>query len=254
MKRFGFCLGFSVFFFLISTNLHAANLLARENFNDKTVHLPLYIEQGGPATWATGRDGTGYCIYFNLNADRDSVLMMKPSLGSSDEIYISYWMRYPDAKSTAPGIENMKFFYPHFVGNGYIAYALMNIDTGSTYYSAKDNNGTMLTTGKWIGINGACDGKWHHYEWYIKFSTGVHKFWFDGNLKINYTYGPGKWTNKFMYLAGPSIDASGTSYFSRQIDDYEVWDGMPTSTTSTSSTSSSSNNPPPPPSGIKVVN
>ena len=254
MKNFCFRLGLAVFCILFYTNSQAAKLLVGENFDDRSVTLPLFIEQGGPATWATGRNGSGYSIYFNLNADRDSVLMMRPGTLDSDELYVSFWMRYPDTKSTAPGSENLKYFYPHFKGGGYVGYTLMDMNTCSTYYSARDNNGNMLTTGKWIGIGSSTDGNWHHYEWYFKFSTGVHKFWYDGKLLINYTYGSGKWDNRIDYIAGPSIDAQAESYFSRQIDDYEIWDGMPSSSNTSSSTSSSNNTAPPPPGKPYIVN
>jgi len=80
---------------------------------------------------------------------------------------------------------------------------------------------------------------------YVKFSTGVARFWYDGVLKIDRTIG--SWTGSVYYVSAPSIDADAKGTFSRQVDDWEVWDGMPSTSQPTPDT-----NPPAKVTGVEV--
>ncbi len=86
----------------------------------------------------------------------------------------------------------------------------------------------MMTMGNWLECPNQTDGQWHHYEFYIKFSEGVSRFWYDGALKVDDVFGTGVWTNEMFYISVPSIDGEAPiGSFSREVDDWEVWDGMP---------------------------
>src|SRR3989339_710893 len=219
-----------------SATVSGSSLLFQENFDDQEVDSRLIVY--GP-NWsvlsppdynlnAVGRNGTGYS--FSSGNVNSAHLVWKnniPSPWPSDEMHVSFWMRYPNFTSTDT-FENFKLFYPHWNGvQSYVHYTMMN--DGTIYYSAK-GNGTMIELSKYIGTPNMTDGKWHHYEFYIKFSTGISKFWYDGTLKLDADYADGVWTpNNVYYVAAPSIDAEETGTFSRQVDDWEVRDGMPSS-------------------------
>jgi len=73
------------------------------------------------------------------------------------------------------------------------------------------------------------DGDWHTYAHYLKFSTGEFKVWYDGDLIHNDTIGASVFDNYMYYITMGSGDASEADVFLRQFDDWEVWDGMPSS-------------------------
>ena len=76
---------------------------------------------------------------------------------------------------------------------------------------------------------GLDDGDWHTYAHYLKFSTGEFKVWYDGDLIHNDTIGASVFDNYMHYITMGSGDASEADVFLRQFDDWEVWDGMPSS-------------------------
>lgn len=215
----------------------AANRLLYENFDNQKIDTSRFIVYGH--NWAVlnppqynltsvGRNGTGYC--FSSGSVSEAHLCWKknvPNPWPTDEFYVSFWMRYPTFSQT-DSHENLKLFYPHWDGvDSYVHYAMCNKD--SIYYSAK-GKGAFLTQGRWLTCPNQTDGKWHRYEFYVKFSAGIHKFWYDGKLTVNDNFGSGKWTRAMYYISTPSIDAEEPGSFSRQIDDLEIWDGMPTAT------------------------
>ncbi len=225
-------------FMLCQADGYAANRVFYENFDDKVLdsRFGVYGHNWAPMTppqynlGAVGRNGKGYC--FSSGSVNEANLLWKKDIYNpwpTDELYVSFWMRYPTFRST-DAHENIKFFYPRWDGiDSYVHYAMSS--NNSVYYSAM-SRGSMVTAGRWLTCPNQVDGKWHHYEFYIKFSTGVSKFWYDGSLKVNDTFGRGKWTNTMYYIHAPSIDAEEPGSFSRQVDDYEVWDGMPSSNSS----------------------
>ncbi len=222
---------------LTGIDVLAANRLLYENFDDQAVDMSRFVVYGH--NWAVlnppqynlsqvGREGKGYC--FSSGTVSEAHLCWKknvPNPWPTDEFYVSFWMRYPTFRQT-DNHENLKLFYPHWDGvDSYVHYAMCNDD--SIYYSAK-GKGQFLTSGRWLNCPNQTDGKWHRYEFYVKFSAGIHKFWYDGKLTVNDNFGSGKWTRAMYYISTPSIDAEEPGSFSRQIDDLEVWDGMPTAT------------------------
>jgi hypothetical protein len=234
-----FFLAVCVSFALFPTNSFAASRLLYENFDDQELDSKLRVREdlsGYPSgdleppqynLNAVGRTGVGYC-FSSGTVNSANLLWIDDMVDPwpSDEMYVSFWMRYPTFKST-DSHENIKFFYPHWSGtDSYVHYCMSSEDV--VYYSAR-GNGTMISLGNWLDCPDQTDGNWHHYEFYVKFSTGISRFWYDGELVLNHTYGKGKWLpNNMYYIWAPSMDAEEYGTFSRQVDDLEVWDGIPT--------------------------
>jgi hypothetical protein len=212
----------------------AADRLLHEDFDDRVLDPGFVVygsnwEELSPPQYTldeTGRGGAGYCFGSGTVSEAYLCWMNDvPNPWPSDELYVSFWMRYPTFEST-DSMENFKVFYPHWNGaRSYVHYSMASTD--SIYYSARGNE-VMLTTGNWLSCPGQADGAWHHYEFYVQFSTGTSRFWYDGELKVDDAYGEGVWIpNTVYYVSAPSIDAEEPGVFSRQVDDWEAWDGMP---------------------------
>lgn len=213
----------------------ASNCLLFENFDDQVLddrcevygHNWAKLSPPQYNLTAAGRNGTGYAFASgtvneaNMYWGADKMITPWPT----DEMYVSFWMRYPTFKKTA-AMENIKLFYPHWnKASSYVHFSLAT--SGSIYYSASAK-GKMMTMGNWLECPNQTDGQWHHYEFYIKFSEGVSRFWYDGALKVDDAFGTGVWTNEMFYISVPSIDGEAPiGSFSREVDDWEVWDGMP---------------------------
>jgi hypothetical protein len=211
-----------------------ADRLLHEDFDDQALDPGFDVygsnwEELSPPQYnldETGRGGAGYCFSSGTVSEAYLCWMNDvPNPWPSDELYVSFWMRYPTFESTDT-MENFKIFYPHWNGaQSYVHYSMASTD--SVYYSARGNE-VMLATGNWLSCPGQADGAWHHYEFFIQFSTGTSRFWYDGELKVDDAYGEGVWIpNTVYYVSAPSIDAEEPGVFSRQVDDWEAWDGMP---------------------------
>jgi hypothetical protein len=231
----------------------AATRLIYENFDDQIINSGFVVYGSGWAVLsppqynlnAVGKGGTGYC--FSSGTVNEAYLCWENNLPNpwpSGELYVSFWMRYPRFESTDPH-ENIKVFYPHWCGaTGYVHYSMSSANT--IYYGANSCTDETLSTGNWLDCPNQTDGNWHHYEFYVKFSEGISRFWYDGVLKVNDTYGSVKWTNtNIYYISAPSIDAEEVGTFSRQVDDWEAWDGMPSVQSDTT--------PPAAPTGVAVI-
>lgn len=212
----------------------AAERLLYENFDDGILD-PAFIVYGG--NWAVlappqynldavGRGGVGRAFASGTVSEAHLVWRNNvPSPWPTNELYASFWMRYPTFTKTDAN-ENFKVFYPHWNGTqSYVHYSATGPNT--IYYSAKAN-GSMIEMSNYISCPNMMDGEWHHYEFYVNFLEGISRFWYDGNLKLDHTYGLNVWVPyDVYYVAAPSIDAEETGVFSREVDDWEVWDGMP---------------------------
>jgi hypothetical protein len=233
-KKWLIILGIVLYFGLLDTALPAANCLLTENFDHSVLDSRLvvydkYWKALTPPQYkldAVGRNGGGRCFSSGTVSEAYPCWMRTlSSAWPSDELYVSFWMRYPKFVLTDPTNENFKIFYPHWDGtSSYVHYAMSGPNL--VYYSAMAN-GSLVAYSRWLTCTGMTDGKWHHYQFYVKFSEGLSRFWYDGTLMIDDTYGTGKWTNLVYYVSAPSIDAEEPGLFSRQIDDLEMWDGMP---------------------------
>lgn len=208
--------------------------LMLENFDSQTVDEMLTVYGNNwkvlsPPEYnvtAPGRNGTGSC--FSSGTDRAAHLCWRngiPNPWPTDEMYMSFWMRYPMFIPTTPVNENIKLFYPHWRNaTSYVHYAMTGNNT--IYYSASAS-GSMLTYGNWLECPNQADGNWHHYEFYVNFAQGISRFWYDGVMKVDDTFGTGVWTKDMYYITAPSIEGTDPRKFSRQVDDWEVWNGMP---------------------------
>lgn len=230
----------------------------------------------GQYSWGTGHgsgisDGSGYSVGSGtINAiyvEWGGYYGGGASVGewSSDELYLSYWMKYPSYVHRESDNDNIKFFYPQFGSNSnddkWEAYMVNGTGCGMAFYHdgalLTYNDGNTRYYGGNFALSGpygyAADGGWHHYEFYIKFSTCEFKFWFD-RQEGDYTteaslpigqYGLGttgtylllnqdipnvSWDDNVIILTWGSIDGEEANTFTRFFDDIEVWDGMPDST------------------------
>jgi len=215
----------------------ASDQLLYENFDDQFLDNRLVIYGRNWAVLsppqynldAVGLNGIGYS--FSSGTENIAYVCWfnnVPNPWPSDEFYVSFWMRYPTFTPSDPN-ENFKLFYPHWDGsNSYVHYSATGDDT--IYYSARDKNINMIEVSVYLNCSDMMDGNWHHYEFYVKFSEGISRMWYDGTLKLDRAYGPNLWTNNMYYISAPSIDAEEPGIFSRQVDDWEAWDGMPDTT------------------------
>jgi hypothetical protein len=243
-----------VLIFLCQMDAYAANRLLYENFNDQVIDSRLTVFGNNwtilsPPQYNlsnVGRDGTGRS--FTSGTVDAAYLCWRtnvPNPWPTNSFYVSFWMRYPRYVTTNSTNENLKIFYPHWDGaDSYVHYALAQPNL--VYYSAKAK-GTMIAYSRWLNCPAMNDGKWHHYEFYVNFATGASQFKYDGVMKVNDVYGSGKWTNHMYYFSIPSVNGRSVPSdpnpgdYTRQVDDVEIWDGMPSSTsTSTGSGGSGS--------------
>ncbi len=122
----------------------ASNCLLFENFDDQVLddrcevygHNWAKLSPPQYNLTAVGRNGTGYAFASgtvneaNMYWGADKMITPWPT----DEMYVSFWMRYPTFKKTA-AMENIKLFYPHWnKASSYVHFSLAT--SGSIYYSA----------------------------------------------------------------------------------------------------------------------
>lgn len=229
-----------------SANIHAANRVYYENFDDKVVDSPISVSNSG-YTWATGRSGSGYSFYLRESDEPDTTMCVYPGNWPTGEVYISYWMRYPTYNPSPDGkIDNMKILYMHLGSSANQNYSATDMYRSDYLHTSANSVSKYLGVSDYGPDRSLVDGAWHRYEWYFNLSTETIKVWVNGSKRLDKTYNTGSWpTDKIYRICAPSIDAGMTNSFSRQIDDWEVWDGMASG--STSSTSSTSATAPPPP-------
>lgn len=261
---------------LITTSASAAQRRMYENFDDQDVDSPWQARVYGGfnivpprCSYDVGRNGTGYCIGSGSDLGNDDAVWIESGYGEwpTDEYYVSFWVKYPVAVYQNTG-ENIKLFYPGFGTGSVIESGLENLSTGASVIFAWYNN--VLQFNSYVTFPNAADGNWHHYEWWVKFSTGALKMWYDrpeGDftteadiaapttgtyLKLNRINSAGTWgAQTISRMNAGSMDASGDSNFTRFIDDVEVWDGIPgESLTPPTVIPPVDTTPPTPPSGV----
>lgn len=218
----------------VSVSGFAANRLLYENFDsqilDSRLTPRIYFGVAAPPQYGfagPGRDGAGACFASGTIPDVFLQWTMEqiPKPWPSDELYVSFWMRYPTFANSDPN-ENIKIFYPHWDGaTSYVHFTM--VDPNTVYYSARARDNSMVSVGTYMSCPNQTDGNWHHYEFYVKFSEGISRFWYDGTQTLDQQYGPGVWTNSVFAVDAPSMDGEEPGNFSRQVDDLDIWDGMP---------------------------
>jgi len=242
-----------VLFFTPCMKAFSASRLYYENFDDQIIHQPavgsisIYKDFNfttiNPPDYnltGAGRGGAGYCFSGAQNTSA-WLFWNYGQTWPTDEMYVSFWERYANYTYTDSN-ENFKTFYPHWGSRAY--YCLqgrgtdcLNIATSSSQGDT-DNHSYCQP-----GISGMYDGNWHHYEIWLKFSTGQSKLWYDGNLVADFTLAVGTWDRFNYYTTLGSADSEEPGTFLRQYDDWEVWDGMP----------GQDSEPPASPSGLKLI-
>jgi len=116
----------------------AANRLLHENFDSQVLDSRLtprvYSGVAAPPQYtfsSPGRDGGGSC--FASGTIPDAFLQWPveqiPKPWPSDELYVSFWMRYPTFASVDPN-ENIKIFYPHWDdAMSYVHFTMVDTNT-----------------------------------------------------------------------------------------------------------------------------
>lgn len=179
------------FMLLICMPLSAATLRLSENFDDQSIdsHLTprIYgaVASLGEYSWGDGRGGSGYSYGSGtINAtflEWGGAYGTPPGTWYTDEIYVSFWMRYP-TYTWCGANDNIKFFYPTFGSNDGCEFVL-NSNNGAFYmlYNNKNSFQDIYGANSWgyPTLTNQADGNWRHYEFYINFSTGIIRFWYD---------------------------------------------------------------------------
>ena len=177
---------------------------------------------------------------------------------ATNELYIKFYYRFDDNYENIS--HNVKWLWTY--GNDYhneIGCQYVEPDRVSFMWQLS-GGGAGWTSGvtKYGGAS-ATKGSWMLVEIYFKLSSGVNHLNADGVqwIKINGKYAINQTnvkTGKPSRMSSPAINATSNQPAGKgwwQIDEFEVWDGIPSSTSSTISTST--NNAPPPPPGKPFV-
>jgi hypothetical protein len=246
----------SIFFVSIG---YAASLIAREDFEDQDFadffhaanssywnqysivtsnpHSGSYSLRGNacggcidPITGKAGNNRT------NLNFGNGG---SNPALGTSfdldslhnDELYFDFWMKYDSNFDTADGYSSNKIWWMQFEGDTNTYY----VQFRGTSLSFYDETGYQRESYRAISPN-AVDGQWHRFRVYMRYNTsgsdnGILRVWFDSSELVNIsnckylTTSSGKMSRvAFGYFHNNASSSSGW-----QIDDIEIWDGLPSS-------------------------
>lgn len=195
-----------------------------------------------------GRGGSGYCITsgtvqpISVNWGALGVGSV-PNPWPTDEFYVSFWIRYTGVTANNADV-NIKQAYPHWNGvNNALEIRSIAGTTGSGSYVFYKNaslvcrdhgtiscgGGTYYAGAYGYPPAGIFDGGWHQIAYYVNMATGAYKLWYDEDLVVE-DLADTTLTGQVYYLNAGSIDSDGNEVFTRQIDDVEMWDGMPDST------------------------
>lgn len=237
----------TLFFVLLAAGTAQAGRLYYENFDDQDVDQPgvgstkVAIDwnaqdavYGTDYTWTTGYDGTGSALLsLQKPGDTGADAYLRWAYGNntwpSDEMYVSYRVRFPHTNSQF-GNENIKGVYPRWHGtDAYVAVPTLHNFSGWISISVRGDDGVSRESSATIsGANNIADGNWHRVEVYINFATGQVITKIDSVEVWNKIYGS-IWSSppQLNYLPIPYFDAEEDSDFTRAIDEIEVWDNMP---------------------------
>jgi hypothetical protein len=197
----------------------------------------------------TGYGGTGYCFSNASNPINGGSIDAYPiwqysSAWPTDEMYVSYRVRF--VGMVGESYANTKMYYSRWDGaNSYTAFALagtIDIANESLYYSSHDRYGNILEQSTYVPVHYLTDGNWHKLSFWVKFSTAEVRFWYDvesptaSNHTFYRNYADGSWTNSVNYITPFKEDAGDSTVWSfRDLDEWEVWDGIPTGSAGTPS-------------------
>lgn len=226
---------------------------------------------GSQHQYITGRTGTGYALSGIIGGDGVGTWpyidwQANQSVPWSNNIYVSFWMKYVSYKvdKTIKPYQNIKLFYWKWTGS-YDSSLMGEIAAGNVPNGSPPpyNEYTLSWRGKYPYLGtpsylskypsySDCEGKWHHYVFYIQRTAGRARWWIDDHLIMDWNTGDaadfGDGTGiSYLHFAGSLIGTGPNSKGTRAFDDIEVWDGMPDSASYIStppSTSEKSPNPP----------
>jgi len=227
--------------------------------------------EGMQHQYVTGRTGTGYALSGLIGADSVGTWPyiywygVDQDVSWSNNIYVSFWMKYVNfiVADTYKKYENIKLFYwffnpdtsaPELSGE----IAVSSPPAGSPpsyneyYYSWRGKYPYNKNYGNGYPQFNDCDGKWHHYEFYIQRKAGRARMFVDGVTRVDWNSGdPNNFGNgtyiHAMHIAGSLVGTGPNSKGTRIFDDIEVWDDAPDTFknfTTPPSTSEKSPNPP----------
>lgn len=229
-------------------NSQAATQLSSITFEDSLIDSfgwASTIYAGTPA-YVSGHTGNAARTSHNVDDGStdpgDLTYALPVGLPVSGEVYISYWVRYEAeywGLCSSSNIWNVKLLStpsgtgPHFetifqgYSNGAIGIA-WQMDSGMSW----DGSGNGVR----YGNRTYSFGDWLHIEWYMKESSGTsHEnadgiAWLkldDATVITSDTVVTGDFTRSIWApsIKGTCDCATGQGWW--QIDDYEVWDGMP---------------------------
>jgi len=172
-----------------------------------------------------------------------------------NEMYFSYWFRHDDYTWAGDGAGGKLFYFidvnyntrAMYVGqqlaiNG-LTVTYSNGDYDDSWARDEANWGYAALWLNHPNVSPSTTGTWRHFEYYINYNDHYFMIWVDGNLLTpsNGKYPDGKiaydpnlnihWKGiQFFYTGQAQVDQSsdGTGYYNGwQLDDLEVWDGMP---------------------------
>ena len=269
MKKFGLGIAISVFCWLtISVNCYAANKILYENFDDKKFDQGTFgsvtEEQGSGATWVSdGHGGFARSEYHTAGSD-DQPTRLKFSPGKNwptNLVFVRYKLRWASYNCSSTGNQNIKLFRLLKSNNYYYWHHATQAGTAPNYTMFNVySHGTQKGDWAYPTLSGSSDGQWHTLAYLLNLTTGNGKFWYDRDpLKDSPTaeiQPPSfDWNDRnFSYFVVPADDGVlNDATYTREYDDVEVWDGLPSTSSSSTATNSTNNSQPPPPPGKPFV-
>lgn len=226
--------------FSISPNLLAASKIAEVTFEEELVDTYNNVSFSNPTSVTYVPGHTGYAARSSHNAD-DGVSVGDFTISipfpDNDELYISYWLKYEsDYNGDCGSIWNIKWFW---TGTG------TYVNHTECIFQGYDNGEIELNCyqsdpGDTVTFNSSYSpytfGDWIHVEFYWKQSTnsgansdGIFRLTLNNEVVINKTdLVTGDIGSESV--SSPAIKATcdcaeGEGWW--QIDDYEMWDGLP---------------------------
>ena len=244
--------------FIPAASSHSAALIAKEDFEDQNFsdffhaaqpdywnnlaitsyqpHSGVYSLRGNacssctdPITGRQGRNRTDLNFGYTPNPGIGTVFDLD-SL-HDNELYVRFWLKYDANFDPADGYSSNKVWWMQFEGDTDTYYVQFR-GSSLSYY---DEAGHTRETYSSISPD-AVDGKWHLWEIYVRYNdygqdNGILRVWFDSQEKVYYT------NARFILSDGGKISRMCFGYFHNsagssagwQIDDIEIWDGIPDS-------------------------
>jgi len=172
----------------------------------------------------------------------------------TNELYISWWMRWDEnANFTRGGGYSGAYKLMYISGTGGVEESYNNrYNNRLSFYNSYISEGEGSVYGRPLIVGGGNDGAWHHYEVYIRYESsfgatdGIWRLWEDGELCWERT--DAHWlrtsTGKIQNLRFIHYTLGADASSGWQIDDIEVWNGMPDGGDTT---------PPDPPENVEAV-